>query len=73
VVDVLQVEVELELDGAAGAEPALPPGVDVGLDTAVEVAFEDVGSDEEVGMTDEDVRSGITDEDVTRTEVDEDG
>ena len=69
-VDVLQVEVELELDGAACAEPALPPGVDVGLDPAVEVAFEKIGGEEDVGMT-EDV--GITDEDVKRTEVDEVG
>jgi len=68
VVDVLQVEVEL--DGPAGAEPALLPGVDVGLDAAVEVAFENVGGEEDVGMTDD---VGITDEDVKRIEVDEEG
>jgi len=72
VVDVLQEEVEFEFDGPMGAEPALPPGVDVGLDAAGEVAFEGVGSDEDVGIA-EDVGSGITDEDVNRTEVDEDG
>jgi len=73
VVDVLQVEVEFEFDGPAGAEPALPPGVDVGLDAGGEVAFEGLGSDEDVVITDEDVTSGMTDEDVNRIEVDEDG
>ena len=71
-VDVLQVEVELKLGelGELGAEPALPPGVDVGLDTAVDVAFENVGGEDDVGMTDD---VGVTDGDVNRTEVDEDG
>ena len=72
--EVLQVEVELEPDGeVVGAAPALPVGVDVGLDTAVELASETIGGEEDVGITDEDVRSGITDEDVKRTEVEEDG
>jgi len=73
VVDVLQEEVEFEFDGLVGAEPALPPGADVGLDAAGEVAFGGVGSDEDVGITDEDVTSGMTDEDVNRSEVDEAG
>lgn len=73
-VEVPQVELELEPDGEVlGAEPALPAGVEVGFDTAVELASERTGVKDDVGMTDEDVRSGITDEDVKSTEVEDEG